>query len=271
MAQTPQNDDSKRLFFGAQVEAPWPKDYPPARMIDEKVRHMTLAFLGQSSFSQLQTLLSSTPRPIFRIGPVGIANELVFLPPEKSRVAALGVTWLEAIPVLNAYQKTLYDWLKEKGYSPDERPFFPHITVARSPFDKKEWQESFTPLPFFVQGIHLYESEGNLQYRTLWEATFLPPFEEFEHTADIAFLVRGNTLQELHLNAQIALAFKFPPLVHFITLDLQDTLDEIIIALNDIVAKADTEFGCPMKAVSFHGKVKSGPHNILHWEMIVDV
>ena len=45
-------------FFGAQVEAPWPKDYPPARMIPEKTRHITLAFLGQNPLSHVQSFLS---------------------------------------------------------------------------------------------------------------------------------------------------------------------------------------------------------------------
>ena len=165
----------------------------------------------------------------------------------------------------------LSDWLKAMGYPIDERPFFPHITIARAPFDIKDWLAHFDPLPFFVKAIHLYQSLGNLHYQSIWESPLIPPFEEFEHTADIAFLVRGNTPQELHLNAQIALAFKFPPLVNFLSTILQDSLDEIIISLNEIVAKADMELGCPFKAISFHGKIIKDPYQILHWEMIVDV
>lgn len=266
-----ENNDSRRLFFGAQVQAPWPKDYPPARIISEEARHITLAFLGQNSFSKLQPLLSSTPLPSFRIGPVGVARELVFLPPEMSRVVALSVQWLDAEAKLDAYQKTLSAWLKTHGYPLDKRPFFSHISIARSPFEKKSWLEHFTPLPVFVKGICLYQSLGNLQYESIWESPLLPPFEEFEHTADIAFLVRGTTPQELHLNAQMALAFKYPPLIEFLSSNFQDSLDEIIISLNEIVGKADTKFGCPYKAVSFHGKIKPDAQNVLCWEMIVDV
>lgn len=270
--KAPKDDDTKRLFFGAQVEAPWPREYPQARIIDEKMRHITLAFLGQNSLSHLQTLLSSIPHPTFHIGPTGIADELIFLPPKMSRVAAVCVKWLETPFQLNAYQKTLCDWLNAQDYSLDERPFFPHITIARSPFEKKDWQEKFSPLPFYVRGIHLYESIGNLQYRSIWQWLLLPPFEELEHTADIAFLVRGTTLQELYLHAQVALAFEFPPLIHFFDIDhLPNSLDEIIISLNAIVTKTDTEFGCPFKAVSFHGKIKNDPQNFFFWEMIVDV
>lgn len=264
-------EDSKRLFFGAQVEAPWPKDYPNARMIPEEVRHLTLAFLGQNSFSKFKKILPFIPRPSFVIGPVGIAKELVFLPKETSRVVASSIDWLKTNEPLNTYQKELSDWLQEQGYSLDQRPFFPHLTIARAPFDKEQWQEHFTPLPFFIKAIHLYQSMGNLQYQTLWQCSLLPPFDELEHTADIAFLIRGHSIQELHRHAQIALTFKFPPLIKFYTSHLQNSLEEIIISLNERIALADADVGCPFKAVSFHGTIKPDEENILHWEMIVDV
>lgn len=266
-----EEEDSRRLFFGAQVLAPWPKEYPPARMAPEKTRHLTLAFLGQSSFSKFKTIFPYIPRPSFVIGLAGIAKELIFLPKDKSRVVALSIEWLNADSMLNNYQKKLANWLKNQGHTLDKRPFFPHLTIARAPFDKKQWQAHFTPLPFFIKAIHLYQSLGNLQYQSLWECPLLSPFEEFEHTADIAFLIHGCSIQELHQHAQLALAFKFPSMIKFYTSQLQNSLEEIVISLNDMVAHADTEFGCPFKAVSFHGSIYSDEHNILHWEMIVDV
>jgi 2'-5' RNA ligase len=263
--------DSRRLFFGAQVEASWPKDYPPARIIPEKTRHITLAFLGQGSFSKLQDALDSVPVPSFRIGPSGIADSLIFLPPEKSRVAALSVNWCYSQAQLEIYQRSLLEWLESKNYSTETRPFFPHISIARAPFDKDAWIEHFHPLPFYIKAICLYQSLGNLQYQSLWEIPLLLAFEEFEHTADIAFYIRGTTMQELHANAQIALAFKFPLIIQFFATTFQNSLDEIIISLNDVIAKADTELGCPFKAVSFHGKIKTDVQNGLLWEMIVDV
>jgi 2'-5' RNA ligase len=266
-----EEEDSRRLFFGAQTEAPWPKEYPPARMIPEEVRHLTLAFLGHDSFSKLKTLLSSAPLPSFLIGPAGIAKEVIFLPPERSRVAALTTDWLHSKEGLNVYQKKLGEWLVSHGYSLDQRPFFPHISVARPPFDKEEWKLAFSPLPFFVKAIHLYQSMGNLEYTSLWSCPLISPFEEFEHTADIAFHIRGMSIEELHSHAQLALAFKFPLLVNHFTSNWCDTFDEMVISLNELISLADAEFGCPFKAVSFHGTIQPGEHNILNWEMIVDV
>jgi len=110
-----------------------------------------------------------------------------------------------------------------------------------------------------------------ITYKSLWEIPLLPPFEEFEHTADIAFLLRGNTPEELHRHAELALSFKFPPLIEFFSAEKQHTVQEIVIALNVLIGKADQIYGCPLKAVSFHGNIAQGPHNLLYWEMIVDV
>ena len=263
--------DERRLFFGAQVEAPWPVQFPKGRMIPEETRHITVAFLGQQPFSKLEPLLGSIPKPSFHIGPVGSTEKIHFLPPEKSRVAALSAHWLDKDKKFDAYHKVFADWLKKNGFPIDERPFFPHITLARAPFEKEAWEKACTPLPFFVKALHLYESMENLHYRSLWSLPFIPPFEEFEHTADIAFTIRGKIPQDLHLHAQIALAFHFPPLLAFFSPVLHDSLDEMIIALNEMVGKADAEFGCPFKAVSFHGKIFEGGDYLLHWEMIVDV
>jgi len=264
-------EEPKHLFFAAQILAPWPKEYPPARIIPEETRHLTLAFLGHNSFSKLKTLLPSIPQPLFVIGPAGMTKELLFLPKDKSRAAAFSIDWLDREVELNSYQKELANWLQNQGYALDKRPFFPHLTIARAPFDKKQWQEQFTPLPFFIKAIHLYQSQGNLHYQSLWEFPLLAPFDELEHTADIAFLIRGHSIQKLYQHAQLALAFTFPPLLKFFSSHVQNSLQEIIISLNNIIAIADAEFGCPFKAVSFHGNITSNEHPILYWEMIVDV
>jgi RNA 2',3'-cyclic 3'-phosphodiesterase len=266
-----EEEEQRRLFFGAEITAPWPKDLPKARLISEEMRHMTLAFIGLNSLAKIQEVLPMAPHPSFKVGPAGIASGLIFLPKDKSRVVALSVSWLDENDPMAIYQKNLTQWLSSQGYSLDQRAFFPHITLGRSPFDKEAWQAQFTPLPFFVQGIHLYQSLGNLQYQSLWQYPCPPPFKELDHTADIAFLVRAESIQQLHSHAQIALAFKDPKLIEFYSREPISSLEEIVISLNEVIARADIAFGCPFKAVSFHGEIKSDEQNILHWEMIVDV
>lgn len=97
------------------------------------------------------------------------------------------------------------------------------------------------------------------------------PFEEIEHTADIAFIVRGQSMQEIGAHAQQALCEKFPELtVYKQPFSDNITLDDIIIGLNEMITRADIAEGCGLKAISFHGDVHR-ENEILTWEMILDV
>ena len=263
--------NNQRLFFALQVEAPWPLEPPEGRILDQEVRHLTLAFLGTGHFPDLLNQVETIPRPPFRIAPVGTADSLICLPPESPRVIATTVCWCNGFNQVVQWQEEIKQWLLELGYTLDKRPFFPHITFARAPFDPRIWKEAFYPLPFFTPTLHLYESLGNLHYKSVWSYPLIPPFEEFEHTADIAFLIRGASLKEIHLHAQIALSFKHPSLIPYFAKELADSLDEIIIDLNRMIGESDREEGSPFKAVSFHGLIQQTPENILTWEMIVDV
>lgn len=265
-------DDQKRLFFGAEIAAPWPPNYPEGRLIEEKGRHITLAFLGNISYSDLQKILPSFPYPSFKIGPVGKGDRLLFLPESSPRVVSLHIQWLNGEDLLKNFQKNLLEWLESHHYPVDKREFLPHASIARAPFDPHAWEETFAQLPLTVNAIHLYESMGNLIYRPLWSHGLHEPFVELPHTADIAFRIQGETLQQLHLHAALALAFKFPPLISYIpSKDLASSLNILISQLNYIIALADAEIGCPFKAVSYHGEISKNSHNLMQWEMIVDV
>lgn len=254
--------------------ANWPQHLPKARILKEEVRHITLAFLGSCPLAPLSQLLPFFPKPPFVIGPAGIADRLLFLPSSSPRVAATHVIWQKDVDVLGAYRKEMINWLSSHEHTLDKRSFLPHITLARAPFDKEEWENSFHPFAFYLKGLHLYESLGNLNYESLWNISWLEPFEELDHTADIAFAIRGETVQQIHYNAQIALSVHCPELIKYFTSELEDSLDKIIISLNALITRMDIEEGSPFKAVSFHGKLKlfsEGSYHFFTWEMIVDV
>ena len=210
--------DEKRLFFAADVIGIWPRKFPPARILDEDNRHITLAFLGSTSLSQLLEKMKTLPTPSFDLGLGGTCTRWIFLPNEKeARVIAANVAWLSEHASLEEFQAHLAQWLKSQGYMKKEtRPFFPHITVARGSFDVEAWKNFNCQIPFYISCIALFESLGNSQYKSLWRYPFILPFEEIEHTADIAFLIRGRNFQDLGLHAQLALAFKFPPLISYL-------------------------------------------------------
>lgn len=266
--------EEKRLFFGLTALCPWPAVLPKGRLIDPLSRHLTLAFLGNVPFAKLKKSLPEFPPPPFQVGFSGHFDKCLFLPERHPRVAAWHVHWRDdqlLEMTLKPYQKVVLAWLKSNQYTVDERELLPHVTIARSPFDLSEWKQTFTPLPMALNGIHLFESIGNLVYQPVWSYPLAPPFIELDHTADIAFIIQADSMEGLHANAETALCFKYPTLLkYFDAANFKTNLDDLIIALNQLITRADMDIGCPFKAVSFHGSVHN-ENGILKWKMIVDV
>lgn len=195
--------------------------------------------------------LDGFPKPAFSVGLAAVFDRPLFL----SHVVAWHVDWLEE--GLVAYQKKLIEHLHL------EDRFLSHVTIARKPCDEPAWKKAFFPLPLYVKNLHLYESLGNSHYKSVWEHAIQAPFEEIEHTADLAFLVRPPHF----LHAQLALAFYFPAFIRYLDHRKVEGLEAVVQALNAMIAKVDGEIGCPLKAISFHGVETRSEE----WEMIVDV
>ncbi len=269
----------KRLFFGWEVTAPWPAVLPRGRILAETDRHMTLAFLGETSVAQLEKALLEFPGAPFKVGFTGRFDQNLFLPVRRPRVVAWHMQWLESqaqIDSLQTFQKKLVSWLVGQNLMrPDDRDLLPHVTLCRAPFVPSAWAKAFVELPFITTHIHLYESLGQLRYKPLWSCPLHAPFEEIEHTADIAFVVRGENLTQLYLHAFAALAFKHPPILKYLPKEnpqaLEISLDGVIKTLNIAIAQADAAGRCPLKAVSYHGELRFEADETLSWEMIVDV
>jgi RNA 2',3'-cyclic 3'-phosphodiesterase len=266
-------EEFKRMFFALEIAAPWPSKLPEGRLIDEPLRHLTLAFLGKTDFHKISSLLPTLPLPSFKVGFAGVFDECLFLPKRHPRVVAWHVDWLDDTASLMHYHETLIQWLKQHELLQDDRPdLLPHVTLSRAPFLPHSWEKAFTPLPLMAHGIHLYESHPHSKYQSRWHHALKPPFDEIEHTADIAFHIYGETLSQIYRHAQIALAFKFPALLPFLRRsDNEQNLEEIVMKLNEAIAHADGEIGCPFKAVSFHGELQHQQEQVLMWEMVVDV
>lgn len=266
-------DETKRVFFALEVHAPWPEDLPKGRLLEPADRHATLAFLGEITYTPLiENLNKNFPPPPFQVGLVGSFSKCLFLPPRHPNVVAWQVHWIDDSHALKEYYQTFIAWLKQQEYPLREHPgeWLCHVTLCRSPFDYEGWKKAFKPLPMAIYGIHLYESLGHSKYKPIWSFPLIPPFQEFEHTADLGYLICGENFTQLHRHAQAALAFRYPPILQFIGQASFDKHEDIIMDLNDLIAKADASIGCPFKAISFHGNVEE-KNKILQWEMIVDV
>lgn len=263
--------EDKRLFLGMEVLASWPDEMPAGRILLESDRHLTLVFLGNANLPRIQTLLSTLPAVPFKIGLSGYFDHPVFLPRMHPHTAGWHVQWFEEGENFAHFQKEIVFWLKKKGLSlrKENDEFFPHVTIARSPFRIHEWKQAFQKRPFFLGNLHLCESLGYSRYEVCWTYPILAPFEEKEHTADITFLIRGKTMRQLHLHAQLALSFHSPLFLDYFSFEPVEDLQEIIQSLNRMIGRMDQKQGSPFKAVSYHGTVVRG--NTLEWEMLVDV
>lgn len=268
-------ENIKRLFFGLEVEAPWPEQLPQGRLLDSTHRHITLCFLGNVPYEPVMKALERFPNPSFAVGVTGWFTDLLFLPPRHPNVCAWKGHFEDKEEALFLWQKKLSDWLLEEKIlsHSEDRPWLPHTTLCRQPFNQEAWIKAFHPLPFTASRIHLYESKGNLHYESLWQYALKPPFIEISHTADLAFVIYGETPQDILKHAWSALSCKFPPFGKFKYPSLNASpleVDQIIMTLNARITEVDEECGCPFKAVSFHGEIQN-EENVLKWEMIVDV
>lgn len=263
----------KRLFFGLKATSPWPQKLPAGRLLHPDERHATVAFLGDTEWERLSTQLSELPLPNFDAGLGAIFDKVMFLPRKHPHVVCWHANFFGTQSKIEIYQSKLSAWLKERAFLPaaEHDSWLPHVTLAREPYDFHAWKSSFLPTPVIFDSLHLYESVGNLRYSSLWSVSIPQPFREIEHTADMAFILKGETIPQLYLHALLALAFKYPDILMHLPTDPEiDSLDDIIIALNVAVANTDQAVGCPFKAVSLHGEIEEHP-NYLQWEMIVDV
>lgn len=139
-----------------------PRRLPGARPLRPQQMHLTLHFLGeQQAVDEIRAALATVQHPAFTLHPRGLG---AFPPQGRARVAWAG---LEPSPALNELHAALGQALLATGhYTPEARPFSPHLTLAR--FDPPiaraalaDWLAqglAFSAPPFAVQRFVLMRS-----------------------------------------------------------------------------------------------------------------
>lgn len=124
--------------------------------------HLTLRFIGDADdecFQRIKDALSTVMSPPF---PLALAGVGCFPSPRRPRVIWAGVTADERLTIL---QRAVETAVAAAGIPPEERPFSPHITLARlkdaTPEGFPAFQSrhgGFRAEPFTVEEFLLYSS-----------------------------------------------------------------------------------------------------------------
>jgi 2'-5' RNA ligase len=141
--------------------APWASDY---RWVEPSLMHVTLAFLGDQPASALDTLkqVASAAAQQTRTGTLALGPLGRFGGARAPRVLWVGLAG--DLHALNGAQAQLASGLRGAGFHLEDRPFQPHITLARRrasapPGPPPAWPPSIPPSARFrMDHVTLFES-----------------------------------------------------------------------------------------------------------------
>jgi 2'-5' RNA ligase len=104
---------------------------PTARIVNPDTIHMTLAFLGELDDLGVENAIAATREAAAEALPFWLtAGRIgVFGPEHAPRVVWVGIGGQTG--KLRALQRRLTHELEERGFTPDDKPFAPHLTLAR--------------------------------------------------------------------------------------------------------------------------------------------
>jgi 2'-5' RNA ligase len=152
-----------------------------ARWVPVRNIHLTLKFLGDVSTSNVNLLAELLHNEASRASPfeVTVGGVGAFPNTHRPRVIWVGV---EAPPALQALQKAIDTETIRLGYPGEDRPFSPHLTLARlnqnaSPDEVRQVGASLAackagpPVRFTVEAVHLFRSDlqpGGAIYTSLY-------------------------------------------------------------------------------------------------------
>jgi len=127
--------------------------------------HITLAFLGNADLEQLQIVLEEIKEGLRKLPPFKLKIQGLDIFGRKEYPRILWASIFESQP-LNNVRDIVYKECVKAGFDLDNKPFVPHITVAR------KWNETHGKMPielvmteelelpkFLVEEVVLYETK----------------------------------------------------------------------------------------------------------------
>jgi 2'-5' RNA ligase len=135
--------------------------FPDLRPVAEDALHATLCFLGNREAGAVKEIADAFQTALDGAsGPELGLEAALWLPPRRPRV--VGVRLGDSEGALASIQGAVSAALSDGGwYTPEKRPFLPHVTVARIPARVRIRPTELPPLPrltFNAPSVTLYRS-----------------------------------------------------------------------------------------------------------------
>lgn len=167
----------QRLKTGIQFSGAFPS------WVKAESLHLTLAFLGSTAVNKITELHSHMQEAAIGVKPLRLrlAGVSLFPTPKNPRVIALHLTG--DLAQLEHVQTSLAQRLMDSGYPVDNRPFRPHVTLARI--------KSMRGLAGVRDVVHMHKDsivgECTITGITLYRSHLLPDGAEYESIATADF------------------------------------------------------------------------------------
>lgn len=161
--------DGPQQHFLAHIIEQGKHLFPALRWVDPAGIHLTLAFLGELSESQLEKARTAAHSAAATGAPFTyhLSGLGTFGPAHQPRVLWMGVS--EPSGALHEVQRALARALEQQGFAGEQRPFSPHLTLARikDPLTSEQLQvfqrllsrHQFSSLVHHVTHISVMKSE----------------------------------------------------------------------------------------------------------------
>ncbi len=138
-----------------------------ARWVNESAMHLTLKFIGETSFGEVEIIKAAMRDALqdFRPFELALSGPGVFPSPRKTRVIWLGIN--PGAEIIAAIAGALDRELAAVGFEPEKRKYRPHLTLGRLRSLAPEAEirrflaeeRNFYTDPVLVKGAVLYQSE----------------------------------------------------------------------------------------------------------------
>ncbi len=147
-------------------EAKAPNEEPRAKWAEPAKLHITLKFLGHIEPERVQDVSAAMASAALSVPAFELRVEGTGSFPARNEPRVLWIGIRDETGSLHRLQRHLEDQLVAKGFERDERPFHPHLTIARigNPRGARSLaathrERSFDSGPFSITGIVFMKSE----------------------------------------------------------------------------------------------------------------